>query len=634
MDLSRLVARAAPVFARDGRLTALGRAVVLVLCAWALLVVLPDTIRLVRPLGTLGFSADNDGVVSSVESGGPAERAGVRTGDRIALDRMSCLRSRAECKQLLFVFGGMGGLQFVPPGAKVSLWFRTPDQPPGATPKLHAPMTPVPEPQGRDDGQHLWWQIALVADELGALAFVVGAATLVWRAPCAMTAGFFLYALWFNPGPYFEFYSWLQGRPLAMLAQETLQAVFQALGYVGFLVLAVTFPNNVVRPRLRPVRAALPYVFVILTGLQLASFLNIAGTGTELLTRASYVAGWTVDVAVLLILPLLLLDQPPEERARTRWLLTGCVVGLSSFIVADFNEATTMSPFTLTEATDETLYFVNVVTLAAVIYTVLHHRVVNVTFALTRGAERLALWSAITALGAYAIHRVDFELGEAFRGADVAISLALIGITLVWERVAESWIEAMDIVLFPRFRRALHALEELGVRLRAVCGIAHVERALTETVADALRIGSAAVFRQQRSGTYRRFASVGWPDRTLEVLPNDSALLARARGCADGHLELRPDTWHGTGFPTGVALPTVAVPVWTFGRLHAIIVYGAHRRGDALNGEEVDAIQDVVRNAALAYEAIEADALRRQNRALARRIASARSSEAATPPSG
>ena len=615
--ITRLYARAAPAFAIDGRLTWAGRALVIVLAAWALLVVMPDSLRLVRPLGTLGFVADNDGLVTSVAANGPAERAGVRAGDRIALDVMSCRTDRQRCSELFSVFGGMGGLQYVRPDHAVSLWFRRADQTPADRPSLHATMVPVPEDQGREEGRHLLWQAGLIADELGALAFIVVATLLLWRGPCAMTAGFFLYALWFNPGQYFEFYSWLQGRPLLMLTQEVLQAVFQALGYVGFLVLALTFPNDVVRPRLRRVVALLPAVFVLLTGLQLASFLNVAGVPTELVTRASYVAGWCVDLAVLFILPVLLLDQPPEERARTRWLLTGCVVGLSSFIFADFTEATTMSPFTISETTTNFLYFVNVVTLAAVAYTVVHHRVVNVSFAITRGVERVLLWAVVTALGAYAIHRVDYQLGEVHL-SEVAVSLALIAVTVAWERIQETMIEALDVVFFPRFRRALQDLSELADRLNAFVTLAHVERSITADAARELRISSAAVFRRRPSGLLRRLASTGWPASELRELDDASALLNGAGAMTRGHVRLHTRDWAAYGFPAGVNLPTVALPISAFGELRAIALYGAHHRGDALNGEEVEALEKLVRGAALAYEAIEAAAMRRRIRALGR----------------
>jgi len=619
--LTRAAARIAPALVLDGRLTPLGMVLVVVLAAWALLVTMPDALRVVQPLGMLGFTADNDGLVSAVAPGGPAERAGVRAGDRIALDAMSCRVSRDGCRQLFFVFGGMGGLQYVRSGAHVALQFRRADQPPGSRPALHAVIDAVREPQGRDGAGHALWIAALVADELGALAFILCAAVLVWRGPCAMTAGFFLYALWFNPGQYFEFYSWLQGHVAAMIAQETLQAIFQALGYVGFLVLALTFPNDRVRPRLRWILGLLPVVFVVLAALQFASFLNVFGVPTENVTRASYIAGWIVDVAVILILPVLLIDQPPEERARTRWLLTGCVAGLSCFIFADFSEATTMSPWELPETAANFLYFANVFTLAAFAYSVVHHRVVNVSFAVTRGVERLALWALVTAFGAYVIHRVDFELGEVHWG-EVGVSLVLIGATLAWERIQETTIERLDVVLFPRFRRALSALAALGERIRAFASIPHLERSITELVASELRISSAAVFRRRRPGEFRRCAAVGWP-RGFDRIAPDSPLLAGAAAKRGGHVRLHTPDWVATGFARGVAVPTVALPICMFGEVRAIALYGAHHRGDALNGEEVEALEELVERAGLAYEAIEASAMRRQIRALARRLSPA-----------
>ncbi|GAC1659683.1 MAG: hypothetical protein NVS4B13_05250 [Candidatus Elarobacter sp.] len=589
------------------------------LTLWALIVVMPDAMRIPRPLGTLGFSVDNNGYVYSVDADGPAAKAGVKVGDRVALDKMSCWRRTSECAQLLSVFGGMGGLQYVRTSASVSLWLRGPDQKPADPPRLHATIAAQPEEHGKTSTDRTLWRIALGADELGALAFILCSAWLVWRRPGTTTAGFFAYALWFNPGQYFEFYSWLQGHPVAMFAQETLQAIFQSLGYIGFLVLALYFPNNVARPRLRWIGTTLPWIFAALTGLQLASFLNIFGIGTELVTRASYIAGWSLNAAVLFyVLPAVLLDQKPEEKARTKWLLTGCVIGLSSFIFADFNEATTMSPFNISETTTNLLYFVNVMTLAVVIYTVRHHRVVNVRFALTRGLERLGMWAMVTALGAFLIHRIDEQLGKDFHWDEIAVSLALVGATLAWERVQEFAIELLDYVLFPRFRRSLEEMRSLAHRLCELKSIAHVERSLIERPAKALRISSAAVFRRHRSGLFRRCSASGWPARALSVVQPTGTLVIDYLKEEERPVRLRNARWARDLLPDGVALPTVAVPIRAFGRLHAIVLYGAHAKGDDLNGEEIEVLERLARSAALAYESIEAAALRRQVRALAR----------------
>ena len=610
---------------RSDGLTWAGKALVVVLTLWALVVVLPDAIRIGHPLGTLGFSADNDGYVYRVDEDGPAAKAGVKIGDRLALDTMSCRKSLSECAQLLSVFGGMGGLQYVRPGASATLWFRTPGQRATDVPRLHTTIASRPEEHGANAGERTLWELSLLADELGAVAFIIFGTLLFWRRPCTMTGGFFLYALWFNPGQYFEFYSWLQGHPVAMLAQETLQAVFQALGYIGFLVLALYFPNNVSRPRLAWVIPTLPAIFVVLTILQLWSFLNVFGIGTELVTRISYIAGWSVDIAVLIyVLPMVLLDQRPEEKARTKWLLTGCVVGLSAFIFADFNEATTMSPMDVPEAAINFLYFVNVVTLAVVIYTVRHHRVVNVRFAVTRGLERVGLWATVVAFGAFVIHRIDEQLGRDYHWDDIAISFAIIGVTLAWERIQEFALELLDFVLFPRFRKALEALRSVAERLCGMKSIALVEQSLVHQPMNALHVSSAAVFRHHRSGRFRRCSAFGWTRQMLSSIDDNSTLVTASIKDAEHPVRLRSAHWASGSLPQGVALPTVAVPIRAFDRLHAIVLYGAHTNGDDLNNEEIEALEHLARSATQAYETIEAAALRRQLRTLARRLEPAR----------
>ena len=71
----------------------------------------------------------------------------------------------------------------------------------------------------------LWDRIWLAADEAGAIWFVALALVLVWQRPSTMTWGFFLYAIWFNPGQYFVSYAYLQLCPPAVLAQEAAQSV-------------------------------------------------------------------------------------------------------------------------------------------------------------------------------------------------------------------------------------------------------------------------------------------------------------------------------------------------------------------------------------------------------------------------
>ena len=42
------------------------RILLIVLLAWALVMIVPDVLRVVQPLGSFGFYADNDGVIYDV----------------------------------------------------------------------------------------------------------------------------------------------------------------------------------------------------------------------------------------------------------------------------------------------------------------------------------------------------------------------------------------------------------------------------------------------------------------------------------------------------------------------------------------------------------------------------------------
>ena len=73
-----------------------GRIALLLLTVYALAMIVPDLLRVVRPLGSFGLAMDGDGRVYDVqgpfeaEHDSPAWRAGVRAGDRLDLAAMSC----------------------------------------------------------------------------------------------------------------------------------------------------------------------------------------------------------------------------------------------------------------------------------------------------------------------------------------------------------------------------------------------------------------------------------------------------------------------------------------------------------------------------------------------------------------
>ena len=65
------------------------RILVILLALWGLAMIVPDLVRVVQPLGSFGFYANNDGLIYNVsgpfadEQSSPAWQVGIRVGDRL-----------------------------------------------------------------------------------------------------------------------------------------------------------------------------------------------------------------------------------------------------------------------------------------------------------------------------------------------------------------------------------------------------------------------------------------------------------------------------------------------------------------------------------------------------------------------
>jgi hypothetical protein len=74
-----------------------GRVLLVALAFWALAMIVPDFYRLYQPLGSFGFYANNDGVITDIrgpfldQTASPAFRAGLRIGERLDLEQMRCI---------------------------------------------------------------------------------------------------------------------------------------------------------------------------------------------------------------------------------------------------------------------------------------------------------------------------------------------------------------------------------------------------------------------------------------------------------------------------------------------------------------------------------------------------------------
>ena len=105
-----------------------GRALLVVLAAWAIAMIVPDAYRVFGSLGSFGLVVNNDGVVVdtvgpfTTPSASPAAAAGITIGDRVDLRAMRCVPiATPRCRSLLKLIGGLGGPQVVRPNSVVDL---------------------------------------------------------------------------------------------------------------------------------------------------------------------------------------------------------------------------------------------------------------------------------------------------------------------------------------------------------------------------------------------------------------------------------------------------------------------------------------------------------------------------------
>jgi hypothetical protein len=583
------------------------RTIIVGLALWGLITISPDLLRPFWHYGTLGFEADNNGYIDDVSPTIKATPKGcIKDGDWIALNP-----SWHPSKDLLLVYGGMGGLQYVRNDQTANL------------PVAHVENGPVhpcrisaqPLPKGQDNPVYdhpaaEFWLPIILEDILGIL-FVLVCARIVWQHSSPATWGFFLYGVWFNPGQFFAFYAELMPHPWWILAQEFAQSLFQAAGYVGFILFALHFPDMPISPRWRPLYRALLLIGVALAALQLASFATAFGFKTEAVSETFYIAGSLVDVLVWVVLYLRFRNMPPLDRQRTRWVLWGSAVGLSAFILADLSESTAMlnGIWAPTEPELASLYMINFLVVVAVYVAVRRHRVFDIRFGLTR----VTTYSLVVATAVGALLVVEQYLHEYLQHVIPQFLLLLIlGPLLVLggEELRKYLDGLCNRYFFPRLYNAQLHLEEIKKRFRAAPDVRSVDQLLVNVPTEWLGLASAAMFRKGDSREFHDLvASVGWDKGAGRELPSDAKLVHQL-GQSDRPLRIGERESLPLETPTDVAHPVLALPISNVDdELTAVVLLGAHVEGDDVLKEEIDIADELGREASKAYSRIEMQAL-------------------------
>ena len=612
-----------------------GKVILVCLSVWALVVILPDFARVFDQdfNKKLPFEADNDGALTEVGPGSPL--AGCQTID---LKRNYCEGRMAD---LLAVFGGMGGMQYVWYHLdKVSLYFHCtgPSPQTAATPIVHpyAPLhflcTQSAEPDNATSqlrtvptgpGELSFAaRVALLLAQSSAVLFIALAFWLVWSRPSAATWGFFLYAIWFNPGQYYVFYALLQHwSPTVLLAQEVAQAVFQAIGYCGFVLFALRFPQNDIAPQWRHVEQALPLIGGGVLFVQLYAFLAVFGIRAEWAVDTTFYSGLLIDALVLAVLFIRYRQQRHEDRHRLRYIFWCSVFGLAAFIAAEIDVATTLLGVRLPEFVIYFLYSLNASVAVAVWHAVRKYRVVDVKFTLSRHLIRGVLW-ILVAVPLIALTQVTDAYSETMVRQYVDHPDLFINI-LLWlvlaapikycvDFVQERAVTLFDSVFFRKLQRAEDVIGKVIDQLAHADELPDVEEQISlrlivhDLVAvpvESMELASAALFQRHDSNIYRLAYARDWPNKAADALDSQHEIIRGFQTDRRSSLRFDPSALP-PDLPSGAAAPALAVPIRCAGRIEAVVFYGAHRGGDDLNDDEVGMLERLAVAASGAYKTL------------------------------
>lgn len=588
------------------------------LACWAIALTAPEFGRLTHSLSSLGLSVNNDGVIVDVTdpfpdpSQSPAAVAGLVPGDRIDMKTMNCRNpGSAACASVIPIMADDGEMGYTRDDFVARLDILAG---PGRTPRSVI-LKAAPAPMG-------WLDKAILCACTLAGILVIGIAFfLVWERPGYMSWGFFLYAIWFNPGQDYTYYVLIQPWPAAVFAEQFWEAIVQGAAYAGLLVFAIRFPTDTLDPAWRKAERAVPWLGLVIALGTAASGASVFGIPTETLNDIVYSSGFVIDAMAIGVLLVRLPSLHPQDEQRMLWAIAGCAIGIPAFLIAELCTATSLPNallgFTPPQAVSNLLYLLQGVMIYFVGTAIYRRRVVSVAIPLRRGAT-LTLLTFLLGVPILYLHE-QITLYTEQRNLPPWIWPLVLGplVLVLLARLQDIAAEYTERVFNRRYHRARDTLHKSGLAIQKAASFGEIDRILTEAPAASLRLASVAVFRMIGDTLHRVGPSIGWTAAELQTIDP-----AQHQGFFSQLLEEKPirlprSQWDRPNVPRDDLFPCLAVPIrGGVTESIAIIFCGPHRSGADISYDERQLLHDFASRAALSYDRVEANELRREIQAL------------------
>jgi hypothetical protein len=534
--------------------------------------------------GTFGIALPPQRViVSAVEPGSAADRAGVRAGDRLVthgdLEVPTRVRSAypGERETLTFERGGVA---------------RT------------ITLTAVP-----DRSFNFLARVGGVLAYLPPTVFLVVAFLLVFLRPSIMSWAFYLFAVgYFGTGPAFMYWSHVLP-PSAFLALSfVLTTVFGPWSVLPLLPFVLRFPDGDVLGWRRRID---PFVWV---------FLSLSYAVYVVEWRLFFVTGsvpsWDVVPSAIIPLGAFLLAglivaknvamATPSDRQRWGFLAIGTIASFIAYAVYFVPGI----PFVV----GQVVGFAVVLMPICIAYAVFRLRVLDVNFVLSR-----ALVYGVLSLGVVTmISLLDWVFSRVVAIGRLTIGfelLSAIGIGLLLDRINRGVESFVESVFFRRRRLAERYLRRAASALPYATDEAAIADGLVQVPVDAIDLAAAALYRRSAGGS--RFEGIATANQTMVAPPGFDGnhllvrmLLADEKVVWLDDLRAQLDT-------ENAAIYTLAMPVTVRHELVSFTLYGAHANGAQLDPDEVALLEELALEAARAYDHVEAVRVRERYAQLA-----------------
>ena len=457
-----------------------------------------------------------------------------------------------------------------------------------------------------------------------ATLFIITAATLVLLRPSVMLWGFFLFALGSTHGTPLIL-KWVNDT-VGSVGGAIADPLWDLLGTLGLLLFGTHFPA----PATRGIRAAIDRSIPILVALVVIAevpytlFMLGVSVPPEWAVVAAYVPAIAYTLGIIALLSGFF-EAQGAARQRLRWVVAGFAVYWGAVLYLKLaplfpNEAwpTAWSDAGLSyDALNGLVLFIPL----AVAYAVLKHHVLDINFVIGRGLVYAILTSF--AVATFAI--IEWLLGGVLAQtrlaaagevvAAVAIGFGLNGMHARVDRF-------VDAVIF----RKRHLAEQRMARVAA--GLPHAESyaSIAELVVreplEALGLRSGAFFRRLDDGVFHCESAIGIAVDQNVIIRTDEALVTHLHG-ERGYVTLAHVGW---AFPIATdpaAAPVFAFPLFVRHDLRAIAFYGGHDTGEAIDPDELRALNGLCAGASSALDHVAAvelaqrlEELRQANEAL------------------